>query len=67
MSSKVLTEQILGRLRENEKNSIYVDINDNGFPKTKNQRYSRMQVFNKFAKKIYELDYDIKKRKKIIG
>ncbi|MFA7143273.1 MAG: DEAD/DEAH box helicase family protein [Candidatus Dojkabacteria bacterium] len=58
MSSKVLTEQIIGRLRGNQLNSLYVDITDSSFNKTINQLNHRKQVFKKFAKEIYSMSID---------
>jgi len=55
MSSKVLTEQIIGRLRRSEHNSLYVDITDSAFVKTLGQLQHRKQVFRKFAKEMFSL------------
>jgi superfamily II DNA or RNA helicase len=57
MSSQVLTEQILGRLRQNTKGSLYVDITDISFSKTINQRRRRMEIFDKFAKEIFTMNF----------
>ena len=52
-SSDVVAEQLSGRLREIKgKKVVFVDIADEGFPKTKNQRKRRLTSFKKLSTQI---------------
>lgn len=56
-SSKIVTEQILGRLRRLEgKKVFYFDITDVGFESCKSQRYNRRKVLDLKAISISNLD-----------
>jgi len=48
MSSKTKTEQLIGRLRED--NSIFIDMTDVGFKSTKRQQYYRKKILKLKAK-----------------
>jgi hypothetical protein len=48
MSSKTKTEQLIGRLREND--SIFIDMTDVGFKSTKRQQYYRKKILQLKAK-----------------
>ena len=53
ISSSIMTEQVLGRLRKlPELDSYYFDLTDEGFPSCRNQRYIRRDVLDKRAKSI---------------
>jgi len=55
--SKVMTEQILGRLRQIEgKEVYYIAFIDVGFESCQNQLKQRKNIYNKKAKKIIEID-----------
>jgi len=56
-SSKIIAEQSIGRLRFIENTKLYYfDITDLGFGMCKHQAYYRRQIFNKIAKKSYNLE-----------
>lgn len=56
-SSKIVSEQVLGRLRKIEgKKVFYFDITDIGFPACQRQRSSRQQLLNKKAISIKKLN-----------
>jgi len=57
MSSKIVVHQLMGRLRKNpDRNSIYVDVTDEGFQKCKLQLKYRKEKLNEKAKKTYKLN-----------
>lgn len=57
LSSKVKTEQMMGRLRYVKgKECMYFDITDVGFPACKNQFKVRSEIFKLKAKKIFEIN-----------
>lgn len=56
-SSKIVTEQVLGRLRYIEGSKVfYFDITDVGFESCKNQRYSRKKILDNKAMSISNFD-----------
>lgn len=52
MSSPILTEQIIGRIRDNENETLFVDLVDLGFKQARRQQSSRERVYRKLAKDI---------------
>ena len=59
LSSPIITEQILGRLRYHEgKLQVLIDMTDGGFQECKTQSYSRKRVYKQKAKIIKEFNLD---------
>jgi len=56
LRSDIVIRQLIGRLRKNDGNSIYIDITDHGFPSCVNQLSVRKRALNKKAKKTYQLE-----------
>lgn len=65
--SEVLARQTLGRTRDD--NTFYLELVDLGFKQTRNFYYSKLAVFNKYAKSVSDINidqYELNKRCEIL-
>lgn len=62
LNSKVVLEQMIGRLRNNSGNAnLFFDVTDTGYIYTRNMRTTRKRIFKKLVKEILEVDQEFGK------